>query len=231
MAENCNVAGLRQFTNDVRFTAIMSELRNTIIYLIGIPAVGKYTTATAISHRTGAKLVDNHLINNPIFSVAHIAGTSRYPFPREGWKYTGQIRRVVLSFIRDLGHPDDSFIFTNVMGWDEVRPFRQIQRLAKAREALFVPVWLTCDASELKKRKATPQRKKMRKEIELSNINFWTQEFRQLDVQHPNRLDIDNTRLKPRQTAEVILDHIERLKKKDIATSQTKRRLNKKFGK
>src|SRR4051794_20620733 len=148
----------------------MAELKNTIIYLIGIPAVGKYTTAAAIVRRTRAKLVDNHLINNPIFSVAHIDGTDRYPFPREGWKYTGRIRRVVLSFIRDLGRPDDSYIFTNVMGWDEIRPLRQIERLAKARKALFIPVWLTCSAKELRKRKATPQRKKMRKEIELSNI-------------------------------------------------------------
>src|SRR4051812_2080407 len=186
MAENCNVAGLRQFTNDVRFTAIMSELRNTIIYLIGIPAVGKYTTATAISLRTGAKVVDNHLINNPIFSVAHIDGTDRLPFPKEGWKYTGRIRRVVLAFIRELGHPDESYIFTNVMGSDEIRPFREIERLAKKRKALFVPVWLKCSATELRKRKATPQRRRMMKEIDTKNIRRWTQEFRELDLEHPN---------------------------------------------
>ena len=190
----------------------MTELKNTIIYLIGIPAVGKYTTAAAIARRTGAKLVDNHLINNPIFSVANVDGTSRLPFPKEGWKYTGRIRRAVLAFIRDLGGPNESYIFTNVMGWDEIRPFRQIERLAKRRKALFVPVWLKCDPRELRKRKASPQRRRMMKEIELSNIRYWTTEFRELDVAHPNRLTIDNTDLKPSQTAKLILNHIERLK-------------------
>jgi hypothetical protein len=191
----------------------MRELKNTIIYLIGIPAVGKYTTARAIARSTGAKLVDNHLINNPIFSVAHVDGTDRYPFPKGGWKYMGQIRRSVLGFIREFGEPDDSYIFTNVMGEDEIRPFRQIERLAKRRKALFVPVWLKCDAKELRKRKATPERRRMMKEIDLSNIRYWTREFRELDVPHPNRLTIDNTHLKPARTAKLILDHIERLRK------------------
>jgi hypothetical protein len=192
----------------------MPELKNTIIYLIGIPAVGKYTTARAISRRTGAKLVDNHLINNPIFSVAHVDGTSRFPFPAEGWKYVGRIRRVLLEFIRDLGHPDDSFIFTNVIGEHEIRGFRQIERLAKKRKALFVPVWLKCKPSELRHRKNTPQRRRMMKEIEISNIPYWTKEFRELDLPHPNRLVIDNTYLKPAQTAKLILDHIELCRRK-----------------
>jgi hypothetical protein len=191
----------------------MRELKNTIIYLIGIPAVGKFTTAAAIARQTGAKLVDNHLINNPIFSVAHVDGTDRFPFPKEGWKYMGRIRRAVLAFIRDMGHPDDSYIFTNVMGWDEIRPFRQIERLAKKRKALFVPVWLKCSAGELRKRKNTPQRRRMMKEIELKNIPFWTREFRELDTAHPNRLVIDNTNLKASQTATLILDHVEKCKK------------------
>lgn len=191
----------------------MRELKNTIIYLIGIPAVGKFTTAAAIARQTGAKLVDNHLINNPIFSVPHVDGTDRFPFPKEGWKYMGRIRRAVLAFIRDMGHPDDSYIFTNVMGWDEIRPFRQIERLAKKRKALFVPVWLKCSAAELRKRKNTPQRRRMMKEIELKNIPFWTREFRELDTEHPNRLVIDNTNLKAAQTATLILDHVEKCKK------------------
>jgi shikimate kinase len=188
----------------------MPELKNTIIYLIGIPAVGKYTTACAIARRTGAKLVDNHLINNPIFSVSHFDGTSRFPFPAEGWKYTGRIRRVVLDFIRKLGHPDDSFIFTNVLHDHEVRSFRTIELLAKRRKALFVPVWLKCNVSELRRRKDTPQRRRMLKEIDVSTIPYWTKEFRELDIEHPNRLVIDNTDLKPAQTAKLILDHIDK---------------------
>ena len=199
----------------------MPELKNTIIYLIGIPAAGKYTTARAIARRTGAKVVDNHLINNPIFSVSHCDGTSRFPFPAEGWKYTGRIRRVVLDFIRKMGHPDDSFIFTNVLHDHEIRAFRQIERLAKRRKALFVPVWLRCKPSELRHRKDTPQRRRMMKEIEVSNIPYWTREFRELDVPHPNRFVIDNTKLKPAQTAKLILDHVERCRSSNRPKTST----------
>ena len=34
------------------------DLQNTIIYLIGIQAVGKYTIASEIGRLTGAKVVD-----------------------------------------------------------------------------------------------------------------------------------------------------------------------------
>jgi len=47
------------------------------------------------------------------------------------------------------------------------------------------------------------------KEIDTSNIRRWTKEFRELDVPHPNRLNIDTTRSSPARTAKTILDHIE----------------------
>ena len=50
-------------SNDVKSSPIVAKLSNTIIYLIGIPAVGKYTTAKAIGELTGAKVVDDQLIN------------------------------------------------------------------------------------------------------------------------------------------------------------------------
>jgi shikimate kinase len=188
----------------------VAELKNTIIYLIGIPGVGKYTTAKAIARLTGAKIVDNHLINNPIFSVSRYKGTDEFPFPREGWKYTGRIRQAVLSFIRDHAHSEESFVFTNVLGATEGRAFRQIERLAKKRKAMFVPVWLGCDASELQKRKDTPDRRKRLKEIDLTNIDYWTREFKELPVQHPNALAIDISHRRPNQTAELILQHVQR---------------------
>ena len=40
----------------------MRELHNTIIYLIGIPAVGKYTVTKELSRLAGTKVVDNPLI-------------------------------------------------------------------------------------------------------------------------------------------------------------------------
>src|ERR1041384_2438716 len=57
------------------------KLDNTIIYLIGIPAVGKYTVAREIGRMTGARVVDNQLVNTPVFSVLGYDGTAAVPFP------------------------------------------------------------------------------------------------------------------------------------------------------
>jgi predicted kinase len=44
-------------------------MKNTIVYLIGYAGTGKYTIAREIAGLTGAVIVDNQLINNPVFSV------------------------------------------------------------------------------------------------------------------------------------------------------------------
>jgi hypothetical protein len=189
------------------------ELRNTIIYLIGIPAVGKYSTAKAIGRLTGAKVVDNQLINNPIFYVGGYDGTDAFPFPKEGWNYISKIRQAVLGFIRGHAAADASFVFTNVLGAKpgELKLFRQIERLAKHRKGIFVPVWLTCDPGEIRKRKNSPDRRRRLKDIDLSNIRFWTKEFEQLKVDHPNALHLDTTHSKPAKTARTIIKHANQL--------------------
>lgn len=44
-------------------------MKNTIIYLLGFPGTGKYTIAKEICKQADFKLVDNHLINNPLFTL------------------------------------------------------------------------------------------------------------------------------------------------------------------
>src|SRR5689334_20085717 len=95
------------------------QLHNTIIYLIGIPAVGKYTIAKEIGQMTGAKVVDNQLINLPVFSVIGYDGTDAFPFPQGAWAQIEKIRRAVFTVIRDFCPPDDSFVFTNVLDAEE----------------------------------------------------------------------------------------------------------------
>ena len=52
-------------------------MAGNIVHLIGFPGVGKLTIAKEIvRQRSDFVLVDNHLINNPVFSVVN-AGRSR----------------------------------------------------------------------------------------------------------------------------------------------------------
>lgn len=118
------------------------NLRNTIIYLIGVPAVGKYTVAKEIGRMTGAKVVDNQLINTPIYSVIGYDGASTFPFTQGAGKHIETIRRAVLTVIRDFCPPEDSFVFTNVLDAklpEDMALFRRIERLAKQRKAAFFP--------------------------------------------------------------------------------------------
>ena len=188
------------------------KLHNTIIYLIGIPAVGKYTVAREIGRMTGAKVVDNQLINTPVFSVIGYDGTDAFPFPQGAWAQIEKIQRAVLAVIRELCPPEDSFVFTNVLDAKAPRDkawFRRIERLAKQRKAEFFPVWLTCDAAILRQRKNTLERKARLKDIDLTNISWWIEEFELLRVQHPNALTLDTSQFEPRQTALRILQHVQ----------------------
>jgi predicted kinase len=187
------------------------KLENTIIYLIGIQAVGKYTTAKEISRITGAKVVDNMLINTPIFSVVGYDGTDAFPFPKGAARHIEKIQRAVLAVIRDHCPASSSFVFTNVLDAKEpgdLAWFRRVERVAKARKADFFPIRLTCEKEEIRRRKNTPDRKARLKDIDLTNISMYSDEFEVLEVPHPNALTLDTTRIKPEQAARRILEHI-----------------------
>ena len=187
------------------------ELRNTVIYLIGIPAVGKYTVAREIGRLTGAKVVDNQLINMPVYSVVGYDGTDAFPFPPEASEQIEKIQRAVLRVVRDCCPPQDSFVFTNVLDArapSDLAWFRRVERVARRRRAAFFPVWLTCDAGELRRRKDTPERRARLKDIDVSNVARWAEEFEVLKVPHPNALTLDTTHSEPAQTARRILEHV-----------------------
>jgi adenylylsulfate kinase-like enzyme len=188
------------------------KLHNTIIYLIGIPAVGKYTVAKEIGRMTEAKVVDNQLINTPVYSVIGYDGTDAFPFPRGAAAQIEKIHRAVLTVIRDYCPPDASFVFTNTLDAREPLDwawFRRIERLAKQRKAGFFPVWLTCEAAVIRRRKNTPDRKARLKDIDLTNITRWSEEVEVLRVPHPNALTVDTSYREPRQTAQLILEHVQ----------------------
>ncbi len=195
------------------------KFSNTIIYLIGIPAVGKYTTAKEIGRLTGAKVVDNQLINLPVFTVVGYDGTDAFPFPKGAGAHIEKIHRAVLAVIRDFCPPEDSFVFTNVLDANtpsDLAWYRRIERVAKRRRAEFFPVWLTCETEKIYQRKNTPERKARLKETDLASIQWWSEEFEVLRVPHPNALTLDTTDSQPEQTAQRILEHVEETCGKDV---------------
>src|SRR5687767_11810027 len=88
-------------------------MQNTIIYLIGHYGVGKLTVANAICAATGARLFDNQLANNVIFSLIRADG--RTPLPDRVWDMIDVIRSQALLAVEELTPPDASFVLTNCL--------------------------------------------------------------------------------------------------------------------
>lgn len=185
-------------------------MKNTIVYLIGYAGTGKYTIAREIAALTGAVIVDNHLINNPVFSVVGVDGIK--PLPAGVWEKIAGIRRIVLDTVAELAQPEASFIFTNELfeGQSVDRLlFEEMTILATKREALFVPVILRCEPEELYRRVASPERAKR---FKLRNAD-WTRESIRihslLHVDHPNCLELDVTSFSPIEAARAIIAHLD----------------------
>ena len=188
------------------------KFENTIVALIGFAGAGKYTIGRELSQLTGAKLIDNHLINNPIFKVVNADGIT--PLPPGIWDKVKGVRELVYEAIRELSPPDISFVFTIELfesSPGDQRAFVDLERLATDRGSLFVPVRLLCDVEELSRRVVDPARGQMMKSIspDLARKKSATETV--LNSNHPNTLTIDVTQKSARESADAILVHVEKL--------------------
>ncbi len=191
-------------------------MRNTMIYLIGFAGTGKLTVAKEIHAKINgnpvdSRLIDNHYINNPILGLSPQDGSK--PHLSTEWKYANMVRQGVLGAMKDLSPPDDNFIMTNVLIDKDPLDhdiYRDIKATAEARGANFIPVHLSCSLKENQKRIVQPERKTLFKEIspELAKTHHEKETIIQID--HPNRLDLDTTAIPAKQAANIILAHAQR---------------------
>ena len=190
-----------------------NSLDNTMVLLIGFAGTGKYTIGRELCERTGAKLIDNHLINNPIFRVVNADGVT--PLPAGVWDRVNEVRAAVYKAIRELSPSDTGFVFT--MQLLESKPedhkaFRDLERLAAARQCRFIPIRMICGVEELCRRVAHPARAAMLKEIspELARKKF--AEDSVLNVPHTNQRTLDVTKRTASGSVDAILDEIGSIK-------------------
>ena len=183
-------------------------MKNTIIHLLGFPGTGKYTIAKEICKQADVKLVDNHLINNPVFTLIERDGKTR--LPDTVWEQTAKIRAIVLDTMKTLSHPDYNFVFTNVLvdnDPSEREIYKSIEDTAIARNANFAPVRLTCEIEENVKRVAHPDRELRMKELSPETAREFRIDHEIINTGHKNEFTLDVTNLPPEEAAKIILAH------------------------
>jgi hypothetical protein len=181
---------------------------NIFLYLLGFAGTGKLTIARAFARSVGAKLVDNHWINNPIFGLIDPDGVS--PLPDAVWSQTAKVRAAVLETIATLAKPGTNFIFTHdgIEGerYDE-DVLRGIQSTAARRGARLIPVRL----EELVRRIQSADRAVMLKCTDPADAIHKSRHRAVLDPRLPGTLMLDVTRLTPEQSVKAIIAHIKGL--------------------
>jgi hypothetical protein len=179
-------------------------MNNTIFYLIGHAGVGKLTTAKTISAMTGARIIDNHYVNNPIFNLIELYRPE--PLPAKVWNRVSEVRHAILETVAELSPREWSFIFTHVAfeETEDTAIYHAIRDVAARRGAQFQPVRLTCAIDELSRRIASPERRGLLKDVSPENARR-NGIIPLLRFEEPHALDIDTTNLRPDEVAETIV--------------------------
>lgn len=187
-------------------------MKNTIIYLIGHYAVGKLTIARAIGAAANARLFDNHLANNVIFSLLRADG--RTPLPERVWDMIDVIRDQALLAMEELAPTDANFVLTNCLlehdPGDHVT-YEKVEQLAIRRRSVFVPVLLTASDAAHAERIASSDRAERLKMTDAHGAEQIRRAHELLRINHRNRLDINTTELPPAKAAQIIIAHALRL--------------------
>lgn len=183
-------------------------MQNVIIYLIGFPGTGKYTTAKAISELENFLVIDNQYINNPIFSLIALDGKTK--LPDRVWANTAKIREAIFDTITNISPKSFNFVFTNALlqsDPDSKFIFEQVENLTKERQGLFVPVLLECSLEQLQKRIVTEDRTQRLKENSAELAKQYYEQDKVYIPEHDNIFKIETTNLSPEETAKKILEH------------------------
>lgn len=182
--------------------------KNCILHFNGFPGTGKLTIAKEIASQDASfRLIDNHAINNLVFSMVRLDGTTK--ISEDAWGAIRSIRSTILNFMPEHAHPSLSFIFTNVLGDndDDKNIYTIVKTAAEKRGSTFVPVVLTCDEEENKRRIVLPEREKNMKMTDAAGLSQLRQLETLLIPDHPNLIQVDVTRISPAEAAGRIKDH------------------------
>ena len=168
-----------------------------VIYLIGRSGVVKYTIAKEIA-KSGYKIIDNQLINNPILSIVDFNNN----VPLEAWDAIGKIRNILFDFMAE--GTQHSYVLTNELFDDDLgdhKLFKQVEALAAKRGSIFIPVKLNISEQENINRITNSERALRYKSTQIEEKD---RNRKLIQISHPNLLEIEISELSPQGVAQNI---------------------------
>lgn len=189
------------------------KVEGAVIHLLGAPGTGKYTIAQEMLKLCDIRLVDNHLINNPLFSLVRLDGKT--PLPARIWDNVIKIWDAVADTMVHISPREFSFVLTNGLfeGDDEDRKHMlNMKRVADERGGIYIPVRLVIsDIDEHIRRITAAGRSARMKETDpAAPHKYASREV--LKTGLPTELTLDVARLAPADAARKILAHAQSLK-------------------
>ncbi|WP_188960488.1 AAA family ATPase [Deinococcus aquiradiocola] len=179
-----------------------------LVYLIGWPAVGKWSVAQELARERGWQVVDNHLVADPIFAVIGADGVA--PKPPGTGALVQRVRAAVLEAAATLAPPGVGFVFTNVL-FDEPEDretYSQVRDVAARRGAVFVPVVLQARDEALRERIVSPGRT-VRRKPRSGHVLDRYRDRPPFVPTHPHTLVLDTTALSVQDAAGRVLRHVD----------------------
>jgi len=177
----------------------------SIIYLLGPPAVGKFTVAKAIAEINGAAVVDNQLINLPIFSL--LTGWPDAEVTEGMWREIDFVRDAVFRIIEEVAPRSVSYVLTNAL---EEEPeayvlYERVKRIAASRGSLFLPVVLMCEREEQLRRIPDPSRTQRLKTDDRERAKEYLESTTFFTPGEEDLLTIDTTTMSPGRAADLVM--------------------------
>jgi shikimate kinase len=176
-------------------------MSSILIYLIGRPGTGKLSIARELSSVWDYLILDNHLINNPIFSLI----PPGVKLSALVWRSIDRIRASVLDFIAQQS--EGNYVLTNVLynTPSDRRIYAQVEETAHYRKSLLIPFVLDISPEERAKRIQSPDRKPLYK---TTHPNSLDDTLSLLAPCHPHTTHLDVTELTATEVAHSIQERV-----------------------
>jgi tRNA uridine 5-carbamoylmethylation protein Kti12 len=175
-------------------------MKRSLIFIYGLPGVGKLTVAKELSNQTKFPIYHNHLTSDLVYSV--------FDRGEIGSLLKQKIRNLVIG---DWAKYEDTSLITTLIykKGDNEDYFEQMSNSAKEFGITIYYFHLICNLESLKERVVSPDRKKFGKIVEWNELEEKMKNCNMTEeLPYENNYTIDTTNLSPAETAKQIVEVI-----------------------